>query len=59
MDGYCKMYREKVISLEQAVKMLGVAENPKEEVSRIKNDMQISNLLTKIDENSKVDTPTE
>lgn len=31
-----KMYRDKVISLEQAVKMLGVAENQEEEVSRIK-----------------------
>lgn len=59
MDGYCKMYSEKVISLEQAVKMLGVAENPEEEVSRIKNDTQISNLLTKIDENSSINTPTE
>lgn len=39
--------------------MLGVAENPEEEVSRIKNDTQISNLLTKIDENSSINTPTE
>lgn len=54
-----KMYSEKVISLEQAVKMLGVAENPEEEVLRIKNDIQISNPLTKIDENSSIKAPVE
>ena len=72
---YCKVaihresYADGVLSLEESVKLMGVADNYQEEIERIRQMKEASatsiyedaktNLSTKKDENSSINTPTE
>lgn len=64
-----KAYADGVLSLEESVKLMGVADNYQEEIERIRQMKEASatsiyedaktNLSTKKDENSSINTPTE